>query len=175
MPKSIIEAREEQARLGRKTPQINAQEDTLKSLEQKDFANQITLVAILAQFDITLSALQDALRGAGTKDFTTLEADLDKKPDETTANTEYNVTMTNVNTEYSQALPSNTRTLEFWAREPVAIRFSFTTGKVATPTAPYETLKSRAYYYKENLNLTDKTLYLACASGGNHVEIIAWT
>jgi len=65
--------------------------------------------------------------------------------------------------------------LEFWARESVDIRFAFTSGKVATPTEPYFTLKSGTTYYKENINLTGKTLYLACGEAGKHVEIIAWT
>jgi hypothetical protein len=36
-----------------------------------------TLSSVLAQLDITLSALRDALRGTGVKDFTTLETDLE--------------------------------------------------------------------------------------------------
>ena len=38
-------------------------------------ASESTLSSILSQLDITLSALRDALKGAGNKDFTTLEAD----------------------------------------------------------------------------------------------------
>jgi len=40
-------------------------------------ASESTLSSILAQLDITLSALRDALKGAGNKDFTTLEADVE--------------------------------------------------------------------------------------------------
>ena len=49
MPKSIAQVKEEEARLGRITPQMVAQEDTLASL--------------LAQTDITLSELRDTLAG----------------------------------------------------------------------------------------------------------------
>jgi len=75
MPEDVGEAEEEKLRLGRYSLQILAQEDTLKALQQKDFANQETLALILLQLDITLSALRDALMGAGDRDFTTLETD----------------------------------------------------------------------------------------------------
>jgi len=40
--------------------------------------SEVTLLdSILAQLDITLSALRDALKGAGNKDFTTLESDIE--------------------------------------------------------------------------------------------------
>jgi len=38
-------------------------------------ATESTLSSVLSQLDITISALRDALRGANTKDFSTLEAD----------------------------------------------------------------------------------------------------
>jgi len=66
MPKSIAQAKEEEVRLGRITPQMGAQEDTLASLSAEDFATETTLGDILSQFDITLSALQDTLRGTPT-------------------------------------------------------------------------------------------------------------
>lgn len=77
MPEDVGGAEEEKERLGRYPLQILAQEDTLKGLEQKDFASQVTLAAILAQLNITLSALRDALRGASNKDFSTLESDIE--------------------------------------------------------------------------------------------------
>ena len=40
-------------------------------------SDDVNLSGILAQLDITLSALRDALRGTGSKDFTTLEADVE--------------------------------------------------------------------------------------------------
>jgi len=75
MPKSIVELKIEERKLGRVTLQIPGQEDTLKLLEQKGFASETTLLLILAQLDITLSSLRDALRGPGAKNFTTLETD----------------------------------------------------------------------------------------------------
>jgi len=151
---------------------IKTKTDNIPSDPAREGGN---LATILARLDITLSALRDALKGASSKDFTTLETELDKKADEATAPNEYTVTLTNADTEYSQALPTNTRAFEFWARESVDIRFAFTSGKVATPTEPYFTLKAGTTYYKENLNLSGKSLYLACGEAGKHVEIIAWT
>ncbi len=75
MPKNIVDERNELLRLGRVTPQIPGQEDTLKLLQQKDFANEASLLLILAQLDTKLSTLRDALRGASDKNFTTLETD----------------------------------------------------------------------------------------------------
>lgn len=83
MPKDVGGAEEEKERLGRYPLQILAQEDTLKALQQKDFASQVTLAAILARLNITLSALRDALRGASTKDFSTLETDIESLLTET--------------------------------------------------------------------------------------------
>jgi hypothetical protein len=61
--------------------------------------------------------------------------------------TPYNVTLTNANTEYSQALPANCRKFEFQARTEATVRLAFVTGKVAASTAPYMTLKAGASGY----------------------------
>ena len=87
----------------------------------------------------------------------------------------YNVTLTNADTEYSQALPADTRAFEFQCRTAYDIRYAWVTGKVATPTAPYQTLKAGAVKYKENVNLATATLYLASDQAGVIVEIEAWT
>lgn len=86
----------------------------------------------------------------------------------------FNVTLTNADTEYSQILPTNTKAISFQARTSVAIRFSFETGKVATPTAPYGTIKSGDAYDQSDINLTNNTLYLASSIGGTVVEIVVW-
>jgi hypothetical protein len=51
------------------------------------------------------------------------------------APTSYNLTLTLADTEYSQAFPVNCRFIEFQARTMADVRFAFTTGKVAGPTA----------------------------------------
>lgn len=87
----------------------------------------------------------------------------------------YNITMTNANTEYSQALPAGTKKFTWQCRTAFDVRFAFVTGKVATPTAPYMTLKSGAIYYEDGTNLTSITLYLACGTAGKVVELICYT
>jgi len=87
----------------------------------------------------------------------------------------YNITMTNANTEYSQALPTGTKRFTLQCRGTYDIRYAFETGKVATPTAPYMTLKAGMVYYEDDLNLTSRTIYLACGTAGQVVEIICWT
>lgn len=95
----------------------------------------------------------------------------------TTTQTDYNVTLTNADTEYSQALPANCRLFEFQCRTDVAVRWSKTTGKVAGPTAPYKTLKAGDYYYSPPLNqaASPDTLYFAAAVGSLVVELTVWT
>ena len=55
------------------------------------------------------------------------------------------------------------------------MRISFTTGKVATPTAPYITVKAGMWYYAEGLKLTSVTIYFATVNAGDVAEIIAWS
>jgi len=89
--------------------------------------------------------------------------------------TVYNVTLTNADTEYSQALPADTRAFEFQCRTAYDVRYAWVTGKVATPTAPYQTLKAGSVKYKENVNLATATLYLASAQAGVVIELEVWT
>jgi len=87
----------------------------------------------------------------------------------------YNVTMTNANTEYSQALPSNTKKFSIASQDGTAFRIAFVTGKVATPTAPYKTVQANTEYYEDMINPSSLTLFFACGSAGKVVEIIAWS
>lgn len=87
---------------------------------------------------------------------------------------DYTIVMTNANAEYPLALPDGVKAIEIQSRDAVDVRMSFATGKVATPTESYRTIKSGALYTKELLYLNVTTLYLACASGGKTVEVRAW-
>ena len=91
-----------------------------------------------------------------------------------TTPTLYNVTLTSADTEYSQALPANTRDFRFRCRTLYDVRYAFATGKVATPTAPYMTLPAGSDYISDLNNLTSITLYLASAQAGVVVELEAW-
>jgi len=86
----------------------------------------------------------------------------------------YNVTMTSANTEYSQALPANTKKFLVHTRDGTAFRLAFVTGKVAAPTEPYFTIDG-VPYWEDHINPALLTLYFACASAGKVVEIIAWS
>ncbi len=90
--------------------------------------------------------------------------------------TPYNVTCTNADTEYNQALPANCRGFEFQARTEATIRFAFVTGKVAASTAPFMTLKAGDYYTSPAINqgASPSTLYVASPTAGTVVEILAW-
>ena len=84
----------------------------------------------------------------------------------------YNVTLTNANTEYSQELPPNARALAVQPRTAVDVRMAFVTGKVATPTAPYFTMKTGNAFSLQELQADSTTVYLASATAGTVVEII---
>lgn len=88
----------------------------------------------------------------------------------------YNIPLTLANTEYSQAMPANCKFFEFHCRTVTDIRYQFVTGRVATPTAPYLTLPAANWYASPQLNqgAAPSTLYLASATAGVAVEIIAW-
>ena len=86
----------------------------------------------------------------------------------------YNVSLVTADTEYTQALPANTVRLKFQNRVAADIRYAWAAGKVATPTAPYYTLKSGGVFNGEHVGLPAQTLYLGAAATGNIVEIEAW-
>jgi len=83
--------------------------------------------------------------------------------------------MTNLDTEYNQALPSNCKKYLLHCRDGTSFRLAFVTGKVATPTEPYFTVPANGQYWEDHLETpSGRTLYFACASAGKVIEIIAW-
>jgi len=148
--------------------------------------------SILAQLNITLSALRDALRGTGTKDFTTLETDIESilarldvalstRATETTLAKlmpttviKYAVAMTSADTQYSQAL-TDVKKFRIHTRDFTEFRLAFVTGKVATPTDPYETVPAGSEKYEDNLNIANLTLYFASGVAGKTAEIEVWS
>jgi len=87
----------------------------------------------------------------------------------------YNVTMTNANTEYSQALPAGTKRYQMGTQDGTAWRLAFVTGKVAAPTTPWYQSLANEIYFEEGLYLAAQTLYFACGTAGKIMQIIAWT
>lgn len=84
----------------------------------------------------------------------------------------YNVTMTSANTEYSQALPSNTKKFLIKSRGAYAIKVCFTSGQSATT---YITVPSGMAYWDDNIMPSSLTLYFQCATAAQVAEIIAWS
>ena len=85
------------------------------------------------------------------------------------------VTMTNANQEYSIVVPGTARTVTVQCRSADDIRVAGITGKVATPTDPYFTLKAggRLDLIKPGDRAgADFTLFFACASAAKVVECI---
>lgn len=92
-----------------------------------------------------------------------------------TTPTKYAVVMTNADTEYSQALPANTKKFRIHLRDLTAFRLAYITGNVATPIDPYETIPANQEKYEDGLFLVSTTLYFASAGAGKTAEIEAWS
>lgn len=88
---------------------------------------------------------------------------------------EYNLEITTANTEYSQSLPDNTRMFEFRNRDLYDVRYSFTSGKVATPTSPYQTLRAGMSAHEDKLNFIGKTIYFASSQPNQVIEMLIFT
>ena len=157
---------------------INASDIELGAVELKNATNdtraKIAAISTLLTSDAGMAVAAALLAGTnliGKVGIDQVTANANEVVKKSVTPTLYNVTLTNADTEYSQALAS-CKGIEFQARTAVDIRFAFVTGKVATPTAPYMTLKSGQWYYFDG---SPTTLYLASATAGTVVEIILWS
>ena len=140
------------------------------SVGQAAMAASMPVVIASDQSDVPITLDSEAVvLGAGT-------ANVGKVDVPTATPTVYNVTLTSADTEYSQAMPANCRRIEFQCRTENTMRFAFVTGKVATPTAPYMTLKAGDYYESGMIYqaAAPSTLYLASPTAGVIAEVIAW-
>lgn len=84
------------------------------------------------------------------------------------------VTLTNADTEYSYTMPADTRKFTIQARESADVRIAFESGKVATSTDPYLTLKAGNVWWEDHID-SETTIYFASSSAGTHVEILIWS
>lgn len=92
-----------------------------------------------------------------------------------TTPTIFNVAMPSANTEYSWALPANTKKFTVSLRENnEAYRLAFEAGRVAAPTAPFLAVPAGGQYFEDHVWLTGMTLFFACPVAGRTVQIIAW-
>lgn len=122
--------------------------DKLNTIGGKDFATQTTLALIKAKTDLLASI-----------------------PKEATSPITYNVTMTNADQEYDQALPNGTKQITFLTQDLTGFRYAWVTGKVAAPTAPYTEIPNNGVVCLDKLKMDSKTLYFACASAGKIMQI----
>jgi len=102
-------------------------------------------------------------------------AELPKKLNKATAPTKYALTITNADTQYSQALPANTKKFNVHLRDHTAFRLAYVAGKVAAPTDPYETIPAGSQKYEDNIEPATLTLYIAAPAGTKVAEIEAWS
>ena len=89
--------------------------------------------------------------------------------------TKYALSLTSANTEYSQALPTNTKKFRIHLRDFSEFRLAYVTGKVATPTDPYETVPAGSEKYEDGLNIASLTLYFASSIAEKTAEVEAWS
>ena len=103
--------------------------------------------------------------GDWTTQFADLEDDVELLAPATAA-TVYNVTIAAADTEYSQALPANSKGFSISIINGTPgenFRWAYVTGKVATPTAPYRQLDQAFEYSKTDLN-SSPTIYIAASN-----------
>jgi len=83
------------------------------------------------------------------------------------------VTLTLADTEYTVDIPDRTSKIMVQARTNVIVRSAWETGKVATPTEPYMTIKANKTYYDSDVKYSyGSKLYLATPTAGTEVEVI---
>ena len=159
--------------------------DISGGLDAAGLATQTTLAAILAKIiaapstaakqDLIITALGLIATEATAGDIKTATEALAAKQAATTI-TEYNITLTLADTEYSQALPANTKKIEFWSRGKYQFRHAFATGKVAGLVPPYFTAFANSSYESPGMaDLTSKTIYFATDSAGDVIEMRVWS
>lgn len=84
----------------------------------------------------------------------------------------YNTTLAIADTEYSQYV-TGVKKFTIQCQTAYDVRIAFATGYVATPTAPYETIKAGAAYWEDDV-IFDGTLYFATDEAGVVVETTVW-
>lgn len=85
----------------------------------------------------------------------------------------YNLTLTSINTEYSRALPKNTRKISIRERSGlVAVKLAYAVGQSGST---YVTIPAGAQKYLDGFYLSGITLYMQSGSVAPVVEIEVWT
>jgi hypothetical protein len=118
----------------------------------------------LGTIETDIEATNTAL-GTVNTNLGTLEDDVEVLAPATAA-TIYNVTIAAADTEYSQALPANSKGFSISIINGTPgenFRWAYETGKVATPTAPYRQIDQQFEYSKNDLN-SSPTIYIAASN-----------
>ncbi|MBA7580360.1 hypothetical protein ES708_22251 [subsurface metagenome] len=151
----------------------------LASLDGKEFATQTTLAALLTELalkanltetqPISATALPLPTGAATEAKQNDIISALPPPPDTPTI---YNVALTDADTEYSQALPANTRKFLIKCRASYPIQLAFTNGASETT---FLTIPANMTYYEDLIALPAVTLYFRCLTAAQVAEIVAWT
>lgn len=139
-----------------------------------------TIQATVRQIGMEGAQLVNAVSSTGAELATEDKQDdiiteIQKLPNKSLTPIVYNITLTDSNTEYSQALPANTKDFRWRCRTLFDVRYAWETAKVATPTAPYLTLPGGSDYYSDGNDLSSKTLYFASSEAGVVIEMEIFT
>ena len=88
-----------------------------------------------------------------------------------TKQTLYNLSIAAANTEYSQALPANTKAILIRSRSRGNLQITTVSGESGTK---YLTVLGGAVFSKDNINFSG-TIYLRSSKAGDTVEIETWS
>lgn len=126
--------------------------------------------------NVVQTAANDIIAALGTvnTNLGTLEDDVEVMT--ATTPTIYNISIAVADTEYSQALPANTKRFALSIIDGTPgenFRWAYETGKVATPTAPYRQLDQSFEYECDKIN-SSATIYVA-ASDICVAQLEVWT
>ena len=84
-----------------------------------------------------------------------------------------NVALTLANTEYSFAIPKNTRKLGLFSRSQATLKFNFAPGLILAGSPQYITVQAgQAGFWLDAMYLKGRTLYVSSDSAADVLEII---
>lgn len=128
-------------------------------------ANQATMITSLQLID----DLRNALDSVDTDE---LVVNVDETVLQAATHNIYNVTMTLANTEYSQALPANTKKFTIKCRTFYDIKLAFTVNQSGVT---YLTIPSGMAYNEDLIRPATLTLYFQCPAAAQVAEIVTWS
>lgn len=131
-------------------------------------------VNIISPIDIEISHTEDSIRIGDGTDLVNVTSDgkLEVSDSKATTPTIYNIISPGTaNTEFSQALTTNTKKFTIRNRGKARLQFSFISGESGTN---YITVWPGSNYTEVDLDLTSVTIYIMTAKASQTVEILEW-